>query len=134
MVDRLSWFSFSSREVIGFLSGIEDESVVFQQGQWIGHQIVQPWIAQAERRLCLARRLLLAQNIGDVIGSESTGCGSFFDCVGYRLGAVLADELQQLSELPRECAIGIGDVTQIAFQHDLGADTIENREETLLRS
>src|ERR1700722_11897749 len=55
MVDRFSWFSFSSRGVIGFLSGIEDESVVFQQGQWIGDQIVQPWIAQAERRLCLAR-------------------------------------------------------------------------------
>src|SRR5271170_4554221 len=53
MVDRLSWFSFCSRGVIGFLSGIKDESVVCQQGQWIGDQIVQQRVAQAKGRLRL---------------------------------------------------------------------------------
>src|ERR1700683_2612470 len=56
MVDRLSRFSFSSSGVIGFLSGIgiEDESVVFQQRQRVGDQIVQARIAQAKRWLYLA--------------------------------------------------------------------------------
>src|SRR5580658_7044359 len=101
MVERLSWFSFSSRGVIGILSGIEDESVVIQQRQRVGDQIVQQRIAQAKRRLRLARGLLLAQDIGDVVGAESTGGGSFLDGLGYRLGAVLADQLQQLGKLPR---------------------------------
>jgi hypothetical protein len=44
--------------------------------------------------LYLAWRLLLAQDVGDVIGAESTGGGSFLNSIGYRFGAVLANEFQ----------------------------------------
>ena len=83
--------------------------------------------------MCLARRLLLAQDVGHVIGAECVGRGSFCDRVGHRFGSVLTDEFQQFGQLPRECAIGIGDVAQISFQHGLGTKAIQNRKETLLR-
>jgi hypothetical protein len=84
--------------------------------------------------LCLAWGLLLTQDIGDVIGAEGMGCGSFLNRIGYGFGSVLADEFQQFRELPGEGAIGIGHVAQISLQHSLGTDAIENREEALLRS
>jgi len=99
----------------------------------IGDQIVQPRVAQAEGRLCLSRKLLLAENIGHVIGAERAGGGSFLDGIGHRLGSVLADQLQKFGELPRESAIGIGHVAQIRFQHGLGAKGFQNREKALLR-
>ena len=86
-----------------------------------------------EGRLCLSRRLLLAKNIGHVIGAESAARGSFFDGIGHRFRSVLADQFQQFGELPREGAIGIGHVAQIGFQHGLGTNAFENREKALLR-
>src|ERR1044071_9177731 len=51
MVDRVSWFIFCSRGVIGFLSGVKNEAVVFEQGYRIGGEVIQPWVAQAHRGL-----------------------------------------------------------------------------------
>src|SRR6202522_1539872 len=59
MVDRLSWFSFCSRGVIGFLSGFEDEGVIFKQRDGVGNQFVQSCIAQLQGRLRASWRLLL---------------------------------------------------------------------------
>src|SRR5271165_2851817 len=69
MVDRLSCSSFSGR-VIGFLSGFKNESVVGQQRQRIGRQFVQPRIAETKGRLRPARRLLLAEDVGHIVGAE----------------------------------------------------------------
>jgi hypothetical protein len=38
--------------------------------------------------------------------------GSFGDGIGHRCGSVLADEFQPFGQLPREGAIGIGNVAQ----------------------
>src|SRR5262249_61992797 len=84
MVERLIWFSFCSRGVIGFLSRVENEGVILQQRERVGGEIVQPWVAQAEGRLCLSRRLLLAKNVGHVVGAEGAGRGSFVDGLGDR--------------------------------------------------
>lgn len=81
----------------------------------------------------MPRGLLLAEDVGNVIGAKCAGRGSFRDRVGHRFGSVLADEFQQFDQLPRKCAIGIGDVAQISFQHGLGTEAIENSEEALLR-
>src|SRR3984893_13612898 len=81
MVGSVSWFSFCSSGVIGFLSRVKNESVIFQQRQRICSQVVQPWVAQAEGRLCLPGGLLLAQDVGDVLGAEGAGRGSFRDGV-----------------------------------------------------
>jgi len=80
----------------------------------------------------MPRRLLLAEDVGNVIGAERTGRGSFRDGVGHRFGSVLPNELQQFGQLSRKCAIGIGDVAQISLQHGLGTEAIENSEEALL--
>ena len=52
-------------------------------------------IAQPEGRLCLSRRLLLAKNVGHVIGAEGACRGSFLDGIGDRFGSILADQFQQ---------------------------------------
>src|ERR1041385_6162048 len=61
------------------------------------------------------------------------GRGSFLNGIGYRFGSVLADEFEQVRELPGEGAIGIGHVPEIRLQHGLGTEAIENGEEPLLR-
>src|SRR5262250_2345342 len=89
MVDRLSWFSFCWSGVIGFLSGRKDEGVIFKQRQRIGGEFVEPRIAQHQRRLRTARRLLLPKDVGDVAGAEGARRCSFLDCASYHLRAVL---------------------------------------------
>ena len=76
---RFSCCSFCSSGVIGFLSGFEDEGVVFQQGDWIGGQFVEQRVAEPQGWLRTARRLLLAQDVGDIVGAESAGRGGLFD-------------------------------------------------------
>jgi len=73
---------------------MKDESVVFEQGQRIGGQVVQRGIVKAQGRLRVARRLLLAQDVGNVVGAEGTGCRSFRDSVSDRFGSVLPDQFQ----------------------------------------
>src|SRR5687767_2149299 len=81
--------------LITFLSGFENESVIFQQRDGIGHEFVQAWIAQLERRLRTPRRLLLAQNVGHIIGAECAGRSCLLDGGGYGLGTILPDQFQQ---------------------------------------
>ena len=65
-----------------------------QQRQRVGGQIVQAWVAQAEGRLCLSRRLLLAKNVGHIVGAERAGRGSLLDGIGHWFRSVLADQFQ----------------------------------------
>src|SRR5271165_1109555 len=101
---RLIAFSFSccsfcSRVVIGFLSGFKNEGVVFQQRDRVCNKLVEQRIAKPERWLWSARRSLLAQDIGDIVGAERPcGCG-FFDSDGHILGAVLPYEFEQFGDL-----------------------------------
>jgi hypothetical protein len=48
---RLSCSSFCSREVIAFLSGFENEGVIFQQLDGVGDEFVEQRITQPKRRL-----------------------------------------------------------------------------------
>src|ERR1700757_1038284 len=64
MVDRVSWFSFCWSGVIGFLSGLEDKGVIFEQRQGIGGEFVEQGIAENQRGLGAARGLLLAEDVG----------------------------------------------------------------------
>ncbi len=75
------------RGVIGFLSGFEDEGVVFDERDGIGGQFVQARIAQAQRRVRPAWRMLLTQNVSQIVGAEGAGRGSFFN----RAGRTIAD-------------------------------------------
>src|SRR5580658_8860324 len=59
---RFSCCSFCSRGVIAFLSGFENEGVIFQQRDGISGEFIEQRIAQPERRLRAARASLLAQD------------------------------------------------------------------------
>src|SRR4029077_4724975 len=68
---RFSCCSFCSRGVIAFLSGFENEGVIFQQRDGVGGEFVEQRIAQPERWLRATRASLLAQDVGNVVGAES---------------------------------------------------------------
>ena len=68
------------------------------------------------------------------IGAEGACRRSFFDRARHRFRSILADEFEQFRQLARQCAIGIGDVSQIAFEQRWGTESIEKLEQTLLRA
>jgi hypothetical protein len=76
----------------GLLSGTKNESVVFGQRQRVGGQLVQRGIAQLERRLHIAPLLLLAEDVGDLIGSKGARGVCFGDRGSHGLRAILANE------------------------------------------
>jgi hypothetical protein len=78
-----------------FLSGVEDEGVICEQRQRIGSEFVQHGITQNERRLRAPRRLLLPEDVGDVVSAKGASCGGFLDRMSDGFGAVLADQLEQ---------------------------------------
>jgi len=77
MVVRVSWRSFSSR-VIGFLSSLQDKGVVIEQGQRVGGELIEFRIGKLQGRLGRARACELAQEVSDVLGSESASRERFF--------------------------------------------------------
>src|SRR6202167_6414046 len=122
---RFSCCSFCSRGVIAFLSGFENEGVIFQQRDRGGGEFVEQRIAQPERRLRAARASLLAQDVGNIVGAESTGRGGFFDSAGHILGAVLPDQFQQFGDLTTQRTVGIGHVAEISFDKRPRTQTVE---------
>ena len=113
---------------------MEDEGVIFEQRQRVCSEFVQEGIAQHQWRLWAPRRLLLAQDISDVVGTEGAGGGGLFDCRSHGFGSILTDEFQQFCELAGQRAIGIGHVAQIGFKHGLGAESIQKQKQSLLCS
>lgn len=111
---------------------MEDEGVIFEQRQRIGSEFVQQGIAQNQGRLWAPWGLLLAQDIGDVVGAEGAGARSFFDSASHGFGTILTDEFQQFYDLAGKRAIGIGHVTQISFEHGLGAEAVQKQKQPLL--
>ena len=85
-----------------FLSGLQNETVVGSQRERIGGEFIQLRLPEANRRLHVPRSLVLAQNVGDVIGAEGAGAMSFLDGGGDRLGTVVANQLEQLTNLAGE--------------------------------
>jgi len=91
-----------------FLSRLQNESIVFSQGERVRGEFVQLGPAQAHRRLHITSRLLLAQNVGDVIGAEGACIVRFLHRGGNRFRAVIANQFEQLANLTCQGAIGLG--------------------------
>ena len=71
---------------------MKNESVVLGERKRIGGEFVQRRISETQRRLHVAPLLLLAEDVGDVIGAESS-CGMRFgECGGYCLGSVFTNQ------------------------------------------
>ena len=95
--------------------GTKNESVVFSQRKRISGERVERGVFETQRRLNLAGRLLLAEDVSDVIGAESA-CGmGLGERIGYRRRAVFTDETEQFTDLAREGAIGVGEPFEITL-------------------
>jgi hypothetical protein len=96
-----------------FLSGLQNEGIVFSQRKRVGGEFVQFQLPEADRRLHLAPCLHLAQNVGNVVGAESAGGMGLLHRGGCGFRSVVANQFEQLADLPGEGAIGAGEFTQI---------------------
>jgi hypothetical protein len=77
--------------------------------------------------------LLLAEDVGDVVGAEGASGIGFGDGAGHYLRSVLPDQFQQFVELARQHTVAIGHTTQVALGYVGGAKAIEKIEEASLR-
>jgi hypothetical protein len=94
---------------------MQDEGVVIGQRQRIGGQFVQLRILEAEWRLDIALHLLLAQDIGDVVGAECAGGMGLVQSGGDGFWAIFPNQREQFSDLTRQRAVGIGQALQVEF-------------------
>jgi hypothetical protein len=76
-----------------FLSRAKDEGVVVEERQRIGGQLVQFRVLEPKGRLRVTRRLLLAKDVGHIVGAEGSARLSFLDGHRYGLRAVVAEEI-----------------------------------------
>lgn len=59
--------------------------------------------------------MLLAKDVGDVVGAERAGSMSFTDSGRYRLWPIFSNQSQQLADLSSQRAVGVGQAAQIEF-------------------
>lgn len=71
---------------------MENETVVVQQRQGIGSQIIELRILEAQWGLHLAAHLLLTQEVGDVVGAECAGGVGFAESGSHCLGSIFANQ------------------------------------------
>jgi hypothetical protein len=116
-----------------FLSRLNDEGVVVQQRQGIGHQLVQLGIAELQRGLRITGRELLPQEITNVIGSKGAGGECLLEGRGHGFGSVLPDQLEKFGDLAGERAIGVGQTAKIGFDCFLTAITDQQGNQAPLR-
>ena len=94
---------------------MKNEGVVVGQGNRIGGEVIQLGLFEAEPRLNLAPGLLLAQNVGDVIGAERSSGMRFAERLGNGFGSVLPNQIHQFAHLAHQGAVRGGKPAQIFF-------------------
>jgi hypothetical protein len=132
MVIRRSWISFSSRVIGGFLSVLQDESIVVKQGQRVSGELIEFRVAQLQRRLRLTGRGDLVQEISYVIGTKSAGGESFFEGGSDLLRAISAKQSEKFLKLAEEVAVRVGQPAQVSFDRFRRANTLEQFQQSLL--
>jgi hypothetical protein len=85
--------------------------------------LVQFGIAELQGRLRISWCELLAQQIRHVIGSEGTGVERLLEGSCHSFGAVLPDQLENLSDLAGESTVGVCQPPEIALDRFLCAVT-----------
>jgi hypothetical protein len=73
---------------------LENEGIVSSQRERVGSEVIQLRLAEANRRLHLASRILLAQNVRDVIGAKGAGRIGLLHRAGDRFRAVVANQFE----------------------------------------
>lgn len=70
-------------------------------------------IAQPEWGLRPAWGTLLAEEVGNIVRTESAGCRGFLNGTGHILRAVLPDQFQEFGDLPGERTVRISHVAEV---------------------
>jgi hypothetical protein len=83
--------------------------------------LVQLVIAELQGRLRISRCELLTQQIGHVIGSESTGAERLLKGSGHGFRTVLANQLEKFSNLAGKSTIGVCQPPEITLDRFLCA-------------
>jgi len=73
---------------------LQNEGVISSQREWVGGEVIQLRLAEANWRLHLASRILLAQNVSDVIGPKGACRVGLLNRAGDRFRAVITDEFE----------------------------------------
>ena len=76
--------------------------------------------------------MLLAEDVGDIVGAEGVSGICFGDGIGHCLRSILPDQFQQLAELARQHTVAIGHATQIALGYVGSTEAVEKIEEASL--
>lgn len=71
---------------------MQNETVVVDERQGIGGQIIQVRILKAQRWLDLTASLLLAKEVGDVIGAKRAGGMSFAESGRYQIRPIFPNQ------------------------------------------
>ena len=73
---------------------MQNEGVVSRQRERVGSEVIQLRLAETNRRLHIAPRILLAQNVSDVIGAKGTCRVGLLNRTSDRFRAVVANEFE----------------------------------------
>jgi hypothetical protein len=117
---------------MGFLSGAENKSVIVQERQRVGGQLMEFRVFELEGWLGIARRLLLTKEVGHIIGTEGSGRVSFLEGGGDSLRAVIAEQIEEFGDLAGEGAAGVGQPSQVGFHRLCRTDPGEPGDQALL--
>ena len=77
---------------MGVLFGTKNETVVVEQGQGVGGQLVEQRILKAQWGLDLTAGLLLAEDVGDIVGTEGAGGMGFAESRCNRIRSLFASQ------------------------------------------
>ena len=75
--------------------------------------MVQPGILEANGRLHISGRSLLAQDVGDVIGAEGACSGGLIDGLRDRLRTVVTDQIVEFGDLTGQRPAGASQFAEI---------------------
>ena len=96
-----------------FLSRAKNEGVVVDERERIRGESVQLRVFQAQGRLNIAADLLLAENVGDVIGSERSRGIGFLDRGRNGFGSVIAYEFEKFADVACQGPVGLGEFAKV---------------------
>ena len=70
---------------------------------------------ETQRWLYLTARLLLAKDVGDIVGAKCAGSMSFAERGSDGFWSIFPNERKQLADLSRQGTVGVGQAAQIEF-------------------
>lgn len=95
---------------------MKDEGVIFGERERVGCERVEFRMFQTQGRLNVAASLPLAKDVGDVVGAESLRGKGLLESGGDTLRAVVADQLEQFTNLPCETAVRFSELAKVVFR------------------